>query len=42
MADNAISHAEAVSDYLDYVRNDKNISSVLIPIRAGLEVSYLS
>ena len=42
VADNAISHAEAVSDYLEYVRNDKNISTVLIPIRAGLEVSYLS
>ncbi len=42
VADNAISHVEVVSDYLDYVRNDKNISSVLIPIRAGLEVSYLS
>ena len=42
VADNAISHGEAVSDYLEYVRNDKNISSVLIPIRAGLEVSYLS
>ena len=42
VADNAISHAEAVSDYLDYVRNDKNISTVLVPIRAGLEVSYLS
>ena len=42
VADNAISHLEAVSDYLDYVRTDKNISSVLIPIRAGLEVSYLS
>jgi len=42
VADNAISHVEAVSEYLDYVRTDKNISSVLIPIRAGLEVSYLS
>ena len=40
VADNAISHADAVSDYLDYVRNEKNITSVLIPIRAGLEVSY--
>jgi len=42
VADNAISHVETVSDYLDYVRTDKNILSVLIPIRAGLEVSYLS
>ena len=42
VADNAISHVEALSDYLNYVRTDKNISSVLIPIRAGLEVSYLS
>ena len=42
VADNAISHVEAVSDYLDYVRTDKNILSVLIPIRAGLELSYLS
>jgi len=40
VADNAISHVEAVSDYLDYVRTEKNITSVLIPIRAGLEVSY--
>ena len=40
VADNAISHADAVSDYLDYVRTEKNITSVLIPIRAGLEVSY--
>ena len=42
VADNAISHVDAISDYLDYVRTDKNISSVLIPIRAGLEVSFLS
>ena len=42
VADNAISHANEVSDYLDYVRTDENISSVLIPIRAGLEVSYFS
>jgi len=40
VADNAISHADAVSDYLDYMRTEKNITSVLIPIRAGLEVSY--
>ena len=42
VADNAISHVEAVSDYLNYVRSDKNFTTVLIPIRAGLEVSYLS
>jgi len=40
VADNAISHAESVSDYLEFVRTDKSITSVLIPIRAGLEVSY--
>ena len=42
VADNAISHAIEVSDYLDYVRTDENISSVLIPIRAGLELSYFN
>ena len=29
-------------DIIDYVENNKNYSSVLIPIRAGLEVSFLS
>jgi len=42
VADNATSHIEALSDYLDFVRNDKNMSNVLVPIRAGLELSYLS
>ena len=40
VADNTISHAEFVSDYLEFVRTDKSITSVLIPIRAGLEISY--
>lgn len=41
-ADNAISHEQYMLDYLDYVRNNKNINSVLVPIRAGVEVSYLN
>ena len=42
VADNAISHEQYMLDYLDYVRNNKSITSVLVPIRAGVEVSYLS
>jgi predicted O-methyltransferase YrrM len=38
-ADNAVSHAKEMKDYLDFVRNDKRFNSQLVSIGAGLEVT---
>ena len=37
VADNVIMFERYMKDYLDYVRNNKNLRSVLIPIGSGVE-----
>ena len=39
VADNAIMFEKYMNDYLNYVRNNKNLRSVLIPIGSGVEFS---
>ena len=39
VADNAIIFKEKMKHYLNYLKNDKNYSSVLVPIGTGLEFS---
>ena len=39
VADNAIMFEKYMRDYLNYVRNNKNLRSVLIPIGSGVEFS---
>lgn len=39
VADNAIMFEKYMKDYLSYVRNHKNLRSVLIPIGSGVEFS---
>lgn len=38
-ADNVISHADACSDYLDFVRGDERFESVCVELGAGLEIT---
>jgi caffeoyl-CoA O-methyltransferase len=40
-ADNAITHAESMQDYLAFVRSSRNIQSVTVPIGNGVELSYV-
>ncbi len=40
VADNAIMFERYMKDYLNYVRNNKNLRSVLIPIGSGVEFSF--
>ena len=40
-ADNAIDLAKNMKEYLEFVRNQKNLQSVLIPIGNGLELTYV-
>ena len=39
VADNAIMFAKYMKDYLNHVRNHKNMRSVLMPIGSGVEFS---
>ena len=39
VADNAIMFERYMKDYLNYVRNNKNLRSVLVPIGSGVEFS---
>ncbi|MCH8003044.1 MAG: O-methyltransferase [Nanoarchaeota archaeon] len=39
VADNAIMFKDKMQDYLNYVENNKNYSSVLVPIGSGVEFS---
>ncbi|MAG91692.1 methyltransferase [Candidatus Woesearchaeota archaeon] len=39
VADNAIIFAEKMKEYLDHVRNSKDLKSVLVPIGTGVEFS---
>jgi len=39
VADNAIMFKDKMKDYLNYVKNNKNYSSVLVPIGSGVEFS---
>ena len=39
VADNAIMFERYMKDYLSYVRNNKNLRSVLVPIGSGVEFS---
>lgn len=39
VADNAIMFERYMKNYLDYVRNNKNLRSVLVPIGSGVEFS---
>ncbi len=39
VADNAIMFEKYMKSYLDYVRNNKNLRSVLVPIGSGVEFS---
>lgn len=39
VADNAIQFEKYMKTYLDYVRNNKNLRSVLVPIGSGVEFS---
>ena len=39
VADNVVSHQEALEDYISYVENHPNLESVMVPIGRGLEIS---
>lgn len=39
IADNVVSHTETVQDYLDFVNNDPNFTTMRLDIGAGLELS---
>ena len=39
VADNVVSHQEALEDYISYVENHPNLESAKVPIGRGLEIS---
>ena len=39
VADNAVSHADELLDYITYVQNHPNLESVTVPIGRGLEIT---
>ncbi|MBN1218363.1 MAG: DUF1442 domain-containing protein [Anaerolineae bacterium] len=39
VADNAVSHADELLDYITYVQNHPNLESVTVPIGKGLEIT---
>jgi predicted O-methyltransferase YrrM len=39
VADNVVSHQDALEDYISYVENHPNLESVMVPIGRGLEIS---
>jgi len=39
IADNAVSHGDALLDYIMYVQNHPNLESVTVPIGSGLEIT---
>ncbi len=39
IADNAISHGDALLDYIMYVQNHPNLESITVPIGSGLEIT---
>ncbi len=39
VADNVVSHEDALADYVTYVQNHPNLESVTVPINRGLEIT---
>jgi predicted O-methyltransferase YrrM len=39
IADNAVSHADDLMDYISYVQNHPSLESVTVPVGKGLEVT---